>query len=73
MSPRKNPFSKTTITLLVTVAVLIVIATVLLCVGGTLAGWNIGEKLRSPTAILIYAIIGLVAVVVGFKLYSNRR
>lgn len=73
MSPRKNPFSKTTITLIVTIAVLIVIAVVLMCVGGTLAGWNIGEKLRSPTAILVYVVIGLIAVVVGFKLYSNRR
>ena len=73
MSPRKNPFSKSTKALIITLCIAFVVATVLLCVGGMLAGWNIVANLTSKTALLVYAIVFLIAVFVGYYLYTHRR
>lgn len=62
-----NPFSKFKIwrampTVIAIVATILGIT--LLIVGGTLAGWDIAGALTSSTALLIYSILLLIALVV---------
>ena len=45
-------------------AIAVLIGIVLLCVGGAMAGWDIVGALTSDTAVLVYAIVLLVALVV---------
>lgn len=55
MSPKLNPFSK----ILILISV-IAVGLALLCIGGTMAGWDIVGALTSSTAVLIYSILLLV-------------
>lgn len=65
---KRNRYSKI---LIVVIGVLI--ALVALIVGGTLAEWDIVGFLKSPMAILIYFIVGAVAVFAILHKIMKRR
>lgn len=54
-------------------AVFAIIALTLITVVGTIAGWDIGKSLRSPTALLVYTVLFIIAVVVVFKQILFKR
>lgn len=56
----------------ITIATGILIAGVVLAVGGTLAGWNICNLLTSPTAWLIYSILLTLVTVALFKYFMSK-
>lgn len=60
-------------TLLIPSIVLVLVATGAILLGGHLAGWDIATALTSPTAVLIYVIIGAITVgCLGYCLIYNR-
>jgi hypothetical protein len=58
LNPNTNLFSKIAIAVSA-----VVLGIVLLCVGGTMAGWDIVGALTSDTALLVYAIVLLIVLV----------
>jgi hypothetical protein len=56
----------------ITIAIGILIAGIVLAIGGTLAGWDIWNMLTSPTAWLIYSILFALAVVALFKYFMSK-
>ena len=53
----------------------VVVAAIVLCIGGTIAGWHIARALVSNTAILVYAVLILVVLSLGIVWFTtkNRR
>lgn len=61
-------------TLLIPAILLAVFATAAIFVGGALAGWDIKAILTSSTAVLIYVLIGAVAVLgLGYYFIYKRN
>lgn len=57
---------------IIPIAILLVIAALILAIGGWIAGWDIVGILTSPTAILFYAILLVAVSLVAFKYFSDR-
>jgi hypothetical protein len=50
----------------------VIAASLVLAVGGLLAGWNLWNMLTSSTALLIYTIVFGIAIVAVFKYFIDR-
>lgn len=59
-------------TIALPIAIFIVLATVMLVIGGTLAGWDIWGGLSSKTAILVYFLIVTAVVILLVNTWRKR-
>lgn len=59
-------------TIVFPIAALLIIATLALIVGGSAVGWNIAAALTSSTAILVYAVLGVLLIALIYYYLTHR-
>ena len=57
----------------IVMSALVLLACIVLLIGGAVAGWDIAGALTSPTAVLIYVVAGLVTLWLIYTRVTERK